>query len=175
MIKLEREQTFREVRPHMPKVSSIESAKELGELQRSNAVTVVDFYATWCGPCMMIKNAYAALASKYAASGCALVQCNVEEGDELAAKFRVTALPTFIIFAGETKVRCIQGADLAAVEDVVKGLVAKRASPKGPSTSQVSQEKKSKKKKKLTSQKETASAPKKLKKKLERTKRAPDE
>lgn len=138
-------------------VDSIETLKELSKLQRSHNVTVVDFYATWCGPCMMIKKPYATLATKY--RDCAFVQCNVEEAEELAAKFRISSLPTFIVFSGENKVRCIQGADLEAVESALKPLVTK-ASAAAVGSSGTKSKKSDEDRHKAASQKTTKTAKK---------------
>jgi len=58
---------------------------------------VVDFWATWCGPCRMIAPTVAELAEEYAGK-VVIGKCDVEEGDEVAARFRVTSIPTIMFF-----------------------------------------------------------------------------
>lgn len=64
---------------------------------------VVDFWATWCGPCQMIGPSIEALATEYA--GRAHVgKCNVDEDAELPARFGVRNIPTILFFKdGELK------------------------------------------------------------------------
>ncbi|CUG87717.1 thioredoxin, putative [Bodo saltans] len=133
-------------------VSPLETPNELRTFLASHSFAVVDFYATWCGPCMAIKGAYAALAKKYPSIG--LAQVNVEEGGELAEKYRVDSLPTFICFAKGEKVRCIKGADIATVEATIKSHVAKAgAAVQQPTTE---------KKQRLDAKSEARVAPKKV-------------
>ncbi len=59
--------------------------------------SLVDFWATWCGPCRMIAPAIEALGEKYAgkANVCTV---DVDEQPELARRFGVMSIPTIIVF-----------------------------------------------------------------------------
>jgi thioredoxin 1 len=60
-------------------------------------VALVDFWATWCGPCKMLAPAIEALSEKY--DGKALVgKVDVDDQPELAAQFGVMSIPTVILF-----------------------------------------------------------------------------
>jgi thioredoxin 2 len=73
---------------------------EFDEIIASSPVPVlVDFWAPWCGPCRMAAPEVEALAREMA--GRALVlKVNTEEHPELAARFRIHAIPTFAVFQG---------------------------------------------------------------------------
>lgn len=58
---------------------------------------LVDFWATWCGPCRMLMPTLEAFAE--AQAGKVLVgKCNVDDEPELAEQFRVDLIPTLIVF-----------------------------------------------------------------------------
>ena len=60
-------------------------------------VTLVDFWAPWCGPCMMQGPICERVAEKV--SGKAKVaKCNVDEGQQTATKYGIQAIPTLILF-----------------------------------------------------------------------------
>jgi thioredoxin 1 len=60
-------------------------------------VALVDFWATWCGPCKMLAPAIEALSDQY--DGKALVgKVDVDDQPELAAQFGVMSIPTVILF-----------------------------------------------------------------------------
>lgn len=66
-------------------------------LKSGNLPLVVDFWATWCGPCRMIAPIIEKLAEKY--DGKIVVgKCDVEENDELAAEFGIRNIPTILFF-----------------------------------------------------------------------------
>lgn len=60
---------------------------------------VVDFWATWCGPCKMVGPIIEELAGDYEGK-VVIGKCDVEESDELAAQFGVRSIPTILFFKG---------------------------------------------------------------------------
>ncbi len=65
----------------------------------SNDITLVDFWAPWCGPCQMLLPTIEALSEKLE-SGAKIVKVNVDEQAELAAKYGVMSIPALKVFKG---------------------------------------------------------------------------
>ncbi len=57
---------------------------------------LVDFYADWCGPCKMIAPVLAEIAEE--SSEYVIAKVNVDESQDVAAKFGVASIPTLISF-----------------------------------------------------------------------------
>lgn len=67
------------------------------ELLNGSLPLVVDFWATWCGPCKMIAPVISQLATEY--DGQIVVgKCDVEEADEVAANYGIRNIPTILFF-----------------------------------------------------------------------------
>ena len=69
--------------------------------QAGNRAVFVDFYADWCGPCKAIAPTYQELSNLY--SHAVFLKVNVDELDEVAQKYGVTAMPTFMSFHNSQK------------------------------------------------------------------------
>jgi len=75
---------------------------------QSDIPVLVDFWATWCGPCRMIAPILSEIAEEN--EGKILVaKVNVDEEEELAVQFRVSAIPTILVFKGGQAVNQIVG------------------------------------------------------------------
>lgn len=83
----------------------------------SGQVVVIDFWATWCGPCIKLGPMVEELAEKYGDK--ALIgKLNIDENDEVASNFRVRNIPTVLFFKdGELKERSVGLVNLAALEE----------------------------------------------------------
>ena len=67
------------------------------ELLASGKPLVIDFWATWCGPCKRLAPTIEELATEYEGKA-NIGKCDVEEDDELAMQFQVSSIPTIVFF-----------------------------------------------------------------------------
>lgn len=72
------------------------------ELVQSGQPLVVDFWATWCGPCKQIGPIIEELASEYEGK-VTIGKCDIEDNDDLVAKFGIRNVPT-VLFIKDGKV-----------------------------------------------------------------------
>ena len=78
-------------------------------LLKENEVVVVDFWATWCGPCQMVGPIIEELAADYAGRA-AIGKCDVDANSELPAQFGVRNIPTILFFKKGELVNKLVGA-----------------------------------------------------------------
>ncbi len=81
---------------------------------QSDMPVLVDFYADWCGPCRALAPILEQLAQEV--DGVRIVKVNVDQAPTLAAQYRVSAIPTLILFDQGRPVQRITG--LASKEDL---------------------------------------------------------
>ena len=74
---------------------------------------VVDFWATWCGPCRMVGPIISELANEYDGK-ITVGKCDVEECEDLAMEFGIRNIPTIIFFKDGQVVDKIVGAQSKA-------------------------------------------------------------
>lgn len=84
---------------------------------------VVDFWATWCGPCRMVGPTIEALAEQYAGK-VNVGKVNVDENEELPAKFGIRNIPTVLFIKDGQVVDKVVGAAARPVfEEKIKSLL----------------------------------------------------
>ena len=76
---------------------TITAANFEAEVLRSEIPVLLDFWATWCGPCRMIAPALSQIAEEQAGK-IKVGKVNVDEEMALATKFGITSIPTLIVF-----------------------------------------------------------------------------
>ena len=79
------------------------------EVLQSDIPVLVDFWATWCGPCRMVAPIVAEIAEEMAGK-VKVCQVDVDENQELAMKYRVASIPTLIVFKNGEAVTGMVGA-----------------------------------------------------------------
>ncbi|NGX56548.1 MAG: Glucosaminate ammonia-lyase [Candidatus Anoxychlamydiales bacterium] len=72
------------------------------EISSANTPIIVDFYATWCGPCKRI-SPYLSSFSKSVDKKVKVLKVNVDKNKELASKYNITGMPTVIVFDKSSK------------------------------------------------------------------------
>lgn len=81
--------------------------KNLNEVLTQNKITVIDFWAEWCGPCRMIGPVIDQLASEE--TDVTVGKLNVDGNPESSLRFMVSSIPTIIFFKDGEEVKRIKG------------------------------------------------------------------
>ncbi|KAF1732393.1 Thioredoxin-like protein [Beauveria bassiana] len=130
------------------RVVKVTEAAELDAILSSTTRVVVDFYADWCPPCRAIAPIFSKLAEEHSLPGqLAFVKVNVDHVKNVAQRYNVSAMPTFVFFrdgvpqgvsveglTARSSVRStdsglvdrILGADRVALEAVIQALSLQR-------------------------------------------------
>lgn len=78
-------------------------------VEQAQRPVVVDFWATWCGPCRMISPIIDKMAEKYEGR-VDVVKCNVDDSTDIPIKFGIRNIPTILFFKGGELVDRVVGA-----------------------------------------------------------------
>lgn len=78
------------------------------EVMNSDKPVLVDFWASWCGPCRMVLPIIEELAQEL--TDIKVCKVNVDEQEELAARFKVMTIPTLMVFKDGKAVSSSAGA-----------------------------------------------------------------
>ena len=94
------------------------------EVLKEKNITMLDFWAPWCGPCRMLGPIIDELSTENTGKDVTIAKINVEENQELAIKYGVRGIPTVVIFKdGEEQSRKVGVASKADYQTIIDGLL----------------------------------------------------
>jgi thioredoxin 1 len=94
------------------------------EALKQKKVTVLDFWAPWCGPCRMLGPIIDELNDDNIGKDVVVAKVNVEENQQLALKYGVRGIPTVIILKdGEEQTRKVGVVSKSEFQTIIDGLL----------------------------------------------------
>ena len=78
------------------------------EITNTNKLVLIDFFATWCGPCKMLSPIISEIANEYSNS-IKVCKVNVDENQELAIQYNIVSIPTLMFFKNGKLLKTIVG------------------------------------------------------------------
>jgi thioredoxin 1 len=109
-------------------ISELRSSDFNGKILNSNSrLDVVKFYATWCGPCQIVKNDYIELSNHICneqkngntENKINFYNVNVDDCGDICSRCSVSSMPTFQIFKNGRKVGEVKGGNINAVGEKI--------------------------------------------------------
>ena len=80
-------------------MAKVATNQNFDALLQDNKLVIVDFWATWCGPCRMLSPILDEVEGEMS-DKITVVKVNVDDADEIAGRYRIMSIPTLLFFKG---------------------------------------------------------------------------
>jgi thioredoxin 1 len=101
---------IKELKDHESFDSVLESVRD--------TLIVVDFFATWCGPCKRLSPQLVSLQEKY--PNVHFYKINVDENNTVSKIYKVSAMPTILFIKNKKTVKTVVGADIKEITNAIQ-------------------------------------------------------
>ena len=100
-------------------VQVISSYDQFKEVIKGDKPVVIDFWATWCGPCKMIGPIFEKISETPAGEKLSFYKVDVDEQAQIASDVGIRAMPTFVFYRNGEKVETVIGADPSKLQAAI--------------------------------------------------------
>lgn len=99
-------------------IKTVDEFKTIVTDEKSNLI-VVDFFATWCGPCKMIAPKFVKMSEKYTDVSFYKIDCDNMNMRNVCNAYEIKSMPTFCFFRDQKMVGKLSGANPDAIEKLI--------------------------------------------------------
>ncbi|WKX93117.1 hypothetical protein Q1695_010838 [Nippostrongylus brasiliensis] len=75
--------------------------------ENANSLIVIDFYATWCGPCKIMGPKFVKMSSEF--TSVVFIKIDVDESEDIVSRFDIKVMPTFIFMRNGAQIDIVEG------------------------------------------------------------------
>jgi len=106
-----------------PNTFEVTDANFQTEVAKSTVPVLVDFWATWCGPCRTIAPHVEAIAAAYAGK-IRVGKCDIDSNQQIPMQFEIRSIPTLLLFKdGQVVGQLVGAVPRTRVEDLVNKVI----------------------------------------------------
>lgn len=98
----------------------IDNSDEFNKLLKIHTYLLVDFFATWCGPCQRVSKPLEEFVRDNGHFRCVKIDVDNSDCREPISDYKIRSMPTFIFFVSGNEVARVSGADMSEIEKNVK-------------------------------------------------------
>ncbi len=107
-----------------PNTFEITDGNFQSEVAKSTLPVLVDFWATWCGPCRTIAPHVEAIAAEYAGK-IRVGKCDIDSNPMVPTQFEIRSIPTLLLFKnGQVAGQLVGAVPRTRIEDLIKKVLA---------------------------------------------------
>ncbi|OBZ68434.1 Thioredoxin [Grifola frondosa] len=99
-------------------VTAITSLSQFQEIIAQDRPCIIDFWATWCGPCRIISPIFEKLSAQFG-ENVDFYKVDVDTQSEISEAVGIRAMPTFVAFKGKEKIGEVVGANPPQLENLI--------------------------------------------------------
>jgi len=93
------------------------------EVINTNKLVLIDFFATWCGPCKMLSPIISEIANEYS-NNIKICKINIDENQDLALEFNITSVPTLVFIKnGKIVKSCVGFHSKSELNNMINNLI----------------------------------------------------
>ncbi len=105
-------------------ILEVTDANFVAEVEQGDGLHMIDFWATWCGPCRMVAPIVSELADEYQDKGLRVGKLDVDSNPSTTARFNVTSIPSILFFKdGKLVDRVVGAVPRPHLEEKVRALL----------------------------------------------------
>lgn len=109
------------------KITNIKSLEQYKDIITKNKLVVIDFYATWCGPCKNCAVDYGKMSAAEPANGFKFCKVDVDNANKVASECGVKSMPTFCFFENGKLIKTESGFSKANMTKLMESKRGKKA------------------------------------------------